>query len=63
MHHDFARENGGNGNPGSSNSCNQDNHIMGYGEKLAKSWSSCSRDNFRAHFANVQNSWCLDSKY
>lgn len=61
MYHDFDRQNGGNGDSGSRFRCSQDFHIMSYGEN-PQSWSTCSMNNFRSHYANFRNSWCLDSK-
>ena len=65
MHHDFAPRNGGNGHQGSGGGCEANAHMMSYGKLWQmKRWSTCSRNNFRAHYDEITSftSWCMDSK-
>jgi len=56
MKHDFDEKHGG-----QSSSCNQDNHIMAYGNSKEK-WSTCSKSDFEARYLQVKNNWCMEAE-
>ena len=57
MSHDFSDKHGGRGS-----SCNQNNHIMSYGNSKEK-WSDCSVKDFKAWHLRMKDRWCMESKY
>ena len=56
MSHDFDRKHGG-----ESSSCNQNNHIMSYGNSKEK-WSACSVKDFKAWYLRMKHRWCMEGK-
>lgn len=53
MSHDFANKHGGDGGP-----CNSKG-LMSYGSARPTQWSQCSKNDFKAHYTNVRNQWCM----
>ena len=62
MQHDHHESHGGTGNhETSTNACNRQG-VMSYGVQ-PKQWSTCSVNDFTAHYYSLKDNWCLPGKF
>ena len=57
MSHDFDSQHGGDNGP-----CDCKG-IMSYCNNAPQKWSTCSRNDFKAHYNMNKGNWCLSSKF
>ena len=64
--HDFDKRHGGTGQQKSAGwpngKCETDKSIMSY-ESSEKTWTSCNKLDFEAHYLNYKAHWCLESMF